>query len=427
MYSKSMWDLRKPSFGFVSTRFSGTDGVTLETKKWEAVMRDKGCDCYYMAGLLDTDPAISKLVERAFFQHEDIVEIQHELFRNKKRSRALSSRIHELAEELKTGLYEFHNEFNFDILVPENALAIPVNIPLGIAITEFISETGIPTIAHHHDFYWERQRFNSAAAMDYLRKAFPPVSPHIQHVVINSCAGEALGRRTGEKWTLIPNILDFKDVPMGIDEYTADFRKEIGLKEDDIFILQPTRIVSRKGIESAIELVKRMNHPNSVLVISHEAGDEGFEYQKRVIDYADFLGVDMRIVSNRISEERGTNKDGEKTYTLWDIYPHCDLVTYPSTYEGYGNAFVEAIYFKKPVVVNRYSIFEADIEPKGFDVIAFSGFITDGTVEQVRNVLADKARRDEMAETNYMLGWRYLSYEMLEEKLEGCLREIYGT
>jgi glycosyltransferase involved in cell wall biosynthesis len=36
-------------------------------------------------------------------------------------------------------------------------------------------------------------------------------------------------------------------------------------------------------------------------------------------------------------------------------------VTYLSGYEGFGNAFIEAIYFKKPIIVNRYSIFVEDI------------------------------------------------------------------
>lgn len=81
----------------------------------------------------------------------------------------------------------------------ENAPAIPVNVPLGLALADFVAETGIPTIAHHHDFYWERQRFHSFAAMDYLRSAFPPVQPSIQHVVINSLGGFELGRRSGVK------------------------------------------------------------------------------------------------------------------------------------------------------------------------------------------------------------------------------------
>ena len=96
------------------------------------------------------------------------------------------------------------------------------------------------------------------------------------------------------------------------------------------------------------------------------------------------MGVDLRMIADRVSEQRGVNESGKKLYTLWDVYPACDLVTYPSTYEGYGNAFVEAIYFRRPIVVNRYSIFEADIEPKGFDVIAFDHFITEQTLDDVR-------------------------------------------
>jgi glycosyltransferase involved in cell wall biosynthesis len=380
-----------------------------------------------MAGELDTDPDISFLVPKAHFKNKEILEVQHALFVEKNRTREVTSKIHALKEDIRNALDEFHRKFKFDVLVVQNALAIPVNVPLGQALTEFIAETGIPTIAHHHDFYWERQRFHSFAAMDYLRSAFPPLLPNIQHVVINSIAGLEFARRTGGSWTLVPNIMDFKILPQEIDDYNKDVRADIGLEDNSFFILQPTRLVSRKGIETAIELVSRLKRPNTALVIPHEAGDEGFSYRKRVEDYARFMGVDLRVISDRISKERGTDADGRKLYPLWDVYPHCDLVSYPSLYEGYGNAFVEAIYFRKPVMVNRYAIFEADIEPKGFQVISFDGFITSETVQNVKNTLSDTDRLSEMAETNYMLGWRYLSYEMLEEKFEALLANIYGS
>ena len=424
---KSIWGRKKPSFGFLSTRFAGTDGVSLEKEKWVDVIRSKGCESYFMAGMLDTPEDKSYLAPQAFFHHPDILEVQEALFSKKARTPAIGSRVQELKELLKAEIYAFYEKFKFDVLVPQNALAIPVNIPLGLAIAEFIYETEIPTIAHNHDFYWERQRFRSHATMDYFRQAFPPVHPCIQHVVINSIAGEELARRTGERWTLVPNVLNFSHLPTGIDDYTCDFRKEVGIDEDALFVLQPTRVVQRKGIETAVEVVKRLNHPKPVLVISHEAGDEGMEYQDRVKHFAEFLGVDLRIIADRISETRGVNAEGKKTYTLWDIYPHCDLVTYPSTYEGYGNAFVEAIYFRKPVVVNRYSIFEADIEPKGFDVVALDGYVTDEAMAEVHAILDDPKRQEVMAEKNYMLGWRYLSYEMLEEQLEMLLVNVFGS
>lgn len=86
-----------------------------------------------------------------------------------------------------------------------------------------------------------------------------------------------------------------------------------------------------------------------------------------------------------------------------------------------------AVYFKKTVVVNRYAIFTADIEPKGFDVVAFDGCITDARVDEIRSLLQTPRQVDRMVENNYMLGWRYLSYEMLEEKLEQLLINFYGA
>jgi glycosyltransferase involved in cell wall biosynthesis len=423
----SVWKRKKLSFGFVSTRFAGTDGVSLETQKWVDVLESKGCKIYYMAGELDTDPEISHLAPKAFFQHPDILKVQQTLFIEKRRSRESTQIIHALKEELRDELDRFYQKFKFDVLVVQNALAIPVNIPLGLALTEFIIESRIPTIAHHHDFFWERQRFHSFAAMDYLKSAFPPDQPNIQHVVINSLAGMELARRTGASWTLVPNIMDFKILPQEIDEYNRDLRSEIGLNDDSFIVLQPTRLVSRKGIESSIELISRLGRKNCSLIIPHEAGDEGLSYRRRVEDYAQFMGVDLRLIDDRISKERRIGSDGRKQYTLWDIYPHADLVSYPSIYEGYGNAFVEAIYFRKPVLVNRYQIFEADIEPKGFQVISFDGYITAETVKSVKESINDPIRLAEMAETNYMLGWRYLSYEMLEEKFEALLSNIYGS
>ncbi len=81
---------------------------------------------------------------------------------------------------------------------------------------------------------------------------------------------------------------------------------------------------------------------------------------------------------------------GKKIYTLNDIYPHADLITYPSTFEGFGNAFLEAIYFRKPIVVNSYSIYTIDIKPKGFSVIELDGYVTEQALNQTKKVLSDK-------------------------------------
>ena len=159
--------------GFVSTRFAGTDGVSLESAKWAKILWDHRHVSYWYAGKLDRDPEASMLVPEAYFYDRDNVWINERAFGIRQRTPALTRRINEVAAHLKDTLYEFVTKFGIDILVVENALCIPMHIPLGVALTHFIAETGTPTIAHHHDFYWERSRFAVNAVEDILAMAFP--------------------------------------------------------------------------------------------------------------------------------------------------------------------------------------------------------------------------------------------------------------
>ena len=403
--------------GFVATRLAGTDGVSLETEKWERVFEREGFTCYYFAGEIDRPKARSYLVEEAHFQHPDIRRIYNLCFGVTVRKPRVTKAIFHIKEIIKAHLYHFVRRHAIDMLVPENALTIPLNLPLGIAVTEFIAETGIPVIAHHHDFYWERQHFMTNAVWDYLNMAFPPNLPSIHHAVISSAGDNQLGLRTGISAHIIPNVMDFENPPPPVDVYAADVRRALGIKRDEIFVLQPTRVVKRKGIEHAIELVNRLGM-KAKLVISHASGDEGFDYEKRVRNYSKIMGVDTLFVSRKINEQRKFTENGHKVYTLADVYPHADLITYPSNFEGFGNAFLEAIYYSKPIVVNNYSIYSTDIKPKGFKVIEIDGYVSERAVRQTREVLTHPDLRREMVAHNYRVATKHFSYKVLQRKLE---------
>jgi glycosyltransferase involved in cell wall biosynthesis len=412
--------------GFISTRFQGTDGVTLEARKWAQVLAGMGHTCYWMAGMLDAPADVGHEAPLAFFDHPDVAAVQRQLFGVTVRSRDTTRRIQALKESLKDELYRFIEKFRLEVLIPENILAIPMHVPLGLAMTEVIAETGLPTIAHHHDFAWERERFVVSAVNDYLRSSFPGGLPGIEHVVINSMAQKELARRCSLSSVVIPNILDFETPPPALDDYSRDLRREIGLRDDDLFVLQPTRVVQRKGIEHAIELVRRLKDPRVKLVLSHPAGDEGNAYMAMLKDRIADAGIDVRFIADRVGEIRGTNAKGQKVYTLFDVYPHADLVTYPSQYEGFGNAFLEAVYFGKPVVVNTYAVYARDIDPLGFKTVEMSQLVTRETVEQVRAVLNGQGLREEWAKVNFALGLKYFSYAVARRKLAARLANLFG-
>jgi glycosyltransferase involved in cell wall biosynthesis len=413
-------------FGFVSTRFAGTDGVSLESAKWAHVLWNDRHESFWYSGLSDRDPGSSLCVPEAYFGHPEVQWINKRIWGQRRRDPLVSRRIRDMAGYLKETLYQFADQFQLDVLVPENALTIPMHLPLAVAITEFLVESGMPAIAHHHDFYWERVRFSINAVQDYLDMAFPPRLPQMVHAVINAAAQEQLSLRKGVGSQLIPNVFDFEKNAPEPDNYAADVREQIGLDPDDIFILQPTRIVPRKGIEHAVKLVSMLRNPRCKLVISHDAGDEGYEYKHMIEELAREAEVDVRFIGDRVSEVRQLDAEGRKLYTLWDLYPFADLVTYPSTYEGFGNALLEAIYFKKPVVINRYNIFVEDIEPKGFDLAVIDGFITREVISKVERLLAEPAYLQKVVEHNFVVARRYYSYATLRRHLRMMINTLTG-
>jgi len=411
--------------GFVSTRFAGTDGVTLESAKWAQLLWDYKHVSFWYAGKLDRDPNISMLVPEAYFYDRDNVWINERAFGTHGRGPDLTRRIHGVADYLKGTLYDFVESFEIEILIAENALSLPMHIPLGVALTHFLAETEIPAIAHHHDFYWERPRFSVNSVNDFLTMAFPPTLPSLQHVTINSFAQGDLAWRKGVSSIMVPNVLDFERPPAE-REHQTDFRQRIGLEPGDVMILQPTRVVPRKGIEHSIALVSQLNIPNCKLVVSHETGDEGLEYRDALVELADHSGVDLRFIHAQIPSSNPSGTGDTIDASLAEVYANADLIAYPSLYEGFGNALLEAFYYRKPVLVNRYSIFISDIEPKGFKVITMNGFLTRNVLEHVRQVISDPEYRQEMVDHNYELSKKFFSYSVLRRKLRSLITSFTG-
>jgi hypothetical protein len=161
-------------------------------------------------------------------------------------------------------------------------------------------------------------------------------------------------------------------------------------------------------------------------VISHEAGDEGDDYAAWLKETARERGVDLRMVNIHMADPMNPEVNHRDRLSLWDVYPHADFITYPSLYEGFGNAFLEAIYFKKPLLINRYATFVKDIEPKGFDLIVMDGYLTRQTVQKVREVLESSERREIMVNTNYGIAKRHYSFAMLRRWLNTLLTNFFG-
>jgi glycosyltransferase involved in cell wall biosynthesis len=247
--------------------------------------------------------------------------------------------------------------------------------------------------------------------------------PTIRHVVINSFGASQLALRTGIRATLVPNVMDF-DTPPGVaDGFCHDLRESLDIGSDEVMLLQPTRVVPRKRIERAIELARWLEKP-CCLLVTHGSGDEGSEYKAYLEDYAAALGVRVLFAATNFAAQRAVLADGQKVYALADAYRHADLVTYPSRVEGFGNAFLESIYYRRPLVMSRYEIFKTDIHPKGFRVIGFDSYINRQTVQQARDLLHSPEKVDQIVNHNFALGQKHYSFTVLRRRLGSLLDEF---
>ena len=112
---------------------------------------------------------------------------------------------------------------------------------------------------------------------------------------------------------------------------------------------------------------------------------------------------------------------------MWTVYAAADLATFCSLYEGFGNGLLEAVYFKKTVVLNRYGIFIGVIEPLGFKSITLDGYLTPEAVAAARRILNGGAERYADPERNYALARRHFSYNGLRQHLRAILTDLEGV
>jgi mannosylglucosylglycerate synthase len=288
----------------------------------------------------------------------------------------------------------------------------------------------------------------------------PPRSEKISHGVINSLAQQSLKERKGLEATVIPNVFDFDGPDWEKDSYNQDFRAQLGLSENDIVVLQATRLVRRKGIELAVDFVEALNSPERrallesrglydgrsftkddriVLVLAGYAQDDpGGAYVRALENKIKDAGIEAKFIENRVSGHRMI-RDGQKVYTLWDTYVFADFITYPSLWEGWGNQLLEAIRAKLPYLVFEYPVYAADIKDKGLIAVSLGGELSatdaaglvqvapeliETAADEAVNLLIDGQLRDRVVKHNFEAAADHYSMHALQRQLEQLIESL---
>ena len=411
------------NIAIVSMRLKYSDGVSIEAEKWARAFRILGYSVYYIAGEFNEKHPDCISIPEMSFEHPEVKSIQQKIFEKDSRgeSRELLMTIKRLKERVKVKLIREIKKREISHLSIENALSIPMNVPLGLALYEILKEHGLPAIARHHDLYWERGKFLNSPIEDMLSTVFPPGLKNLKHIVINSIAQKSLKSRSDIDAVLIPNSFDFSKIRT-VDSFNSTLRKDLGISETAIIFLQPTRIIQRKRIERSIDLLSMLSArgiKDTVLLITAGGEDSEADYIKFIKLYS--IEKNVRVIfADKIFRITRTTDGSRKFYDVQDAYVHCNFVTLPSDVEGFGNPVIEACAYKKPLFVNRYPVLE-DMLLHDFYFVLIEGSVAEATVKKTIEILKERKLREKITQRNYEIARDNYSFESLLEKLKSVI------
>ena len=429
-------------------RTGQTDGVSLEMDKWRFVLEKMGHQVVYISGT----PEAEIQIEELFYKNEKNLKFVDNAYKKLKdydSEAELKAAIETEAAVIAKKLEKEIKTAGIELLIPNNIFSLGWNLPAAVAFNKVIEKLNIKTIAHHHDFYWERE-FYSNPVCDFVKEIlteyFPPQLEEIEHVVINKIAQKELKKRKGLDSTVVPNVFDFKQPLWKPDQYNQDLRAKLGINENDIVILHATRIAERKAIELAIEFAAKLQQQNlqgelydgrefaqeNRIIFLLPGLTEGNEKYVKFLDQeAENQGVEIIWAGDFFAHQRSSQNE-EKTYSLWDSYVISDLITYTSIKEGWGNQLLEALFAKKPVVILEYPVFLSDIKEYNLNLASLGsdykkredGYIKialekfEPALKEAQKYLKDQKYRRQAVEQNFEIAAAELSYSRLEELLE---------
>lgn len=418
--------------GILIGRIGGVDGVALETEKWIKVFRKMGHEVYTLSGQFEERKLDSKwetlVPEMSFFSPEGFWGQKKAFHFPDNNLSELLEHIHFYEDLISNKIIAWARDKKIEVLVSENASALPAHLEMGLGIRKAIIELDLPSITHDHDFHWERgSRYLSPypEINKMVDDNFPLRLPNVFHAVINSYGKTTLSERFNRHSVVVPNVMNF-DLPFGdINSSNINLKQNLGLQNKDYILAQVTRIVRRKGIETAIRLIQMLDDKHAKLVITgSHSDDEGSLYYNELIDLIHELKLEGQVLfSSHIIKNYRRQIPGSNAYSLSDAYAHAKASTYFSTYEGFGNAFIESVLAKCPIFVNNYKpVYWPDIGSKGFKTVMLEdNNITNKALADMNEIIHNEKLNREIGEFNYELGKKHFSFYTLEEKLTELL------
>ncbi len=375
-------------------RVGKTDGVSIEIDTWRKILTGLGVNVKLCSGEIqnDADFVISNFesqLNATIFSIDEYVYGDNTQFKDDKTFVDIYNSQKELFKKQFRRVIE---ECNPDYVLISNVFSVGYNFPAIEAMFEVLENRKQKTVVIHHDFYWEECRYRKPRNEYFeniLKKLCPPNVLWMRHLCINSIAQKELYKRTGIRSNIMHDSINFSQKPWIINEFNCDLLNECNVSDDDLIVLQATRIVRRKNIEISMDFVKRLGQllesstpfklcngrifdpkrSKIYLLLPGYVEKRDEAYFNTLKIYAKNLGISVLYVSDKINYlDKMFIMD--KIYSLWDVYPFANLIIYPSGYEGFGNQLLEAVFARKPIILFEYPVFKTDIKATGVEYVS---------------------------------------------------------
>ncbi|MBV9020161.1 MAG: glycosyltransferase family 4 protein [Ktedonobacteraceae bacterium] len=369
-----------------------TDGVSLQMHENDRVLSQRGwnvIECsadatgensFVLPELDYSTPQVQ------IFKGSETSELQNET--------ALENAFENQVQVIKNKLRELIRQYHPQVIHIRNILSLPIHPAATVAMAECIAEhPAIGFLTQHHDFSFEDDLLPGDRKKAYeipfpsiqkrVEKALLYSAPQVHHAVINSLMQQRLLEGYGIHAAVIPDSFDFETRPTEI----ANLREKLGIRANDFVIGTMARIIPRKAIEVAVQLIADLQKRKKeflgegrgvyrrtitqdsrfLLLLPQSAGldePENSIYFTKLQRYAESLGVEICYAGDKIIAD-SAYRGGSARIPFYSLYHTVDLFMFPSYQEGFGNQFLEAVALGRGVVsCHAYPVMEADILPR---------------------------------------------------------------
>jgi glycosyltransferase involved in cell wall biosynthesis len=347
--------ISRPTAAVVSFRLGLIDGVSMVAEAWSRALRRLGFRVVTVAGEGPVDITVPGLM--------------------------LGATAPPTPAEVKAALGDA------DVVEVENLCTVPLNLPASRVVAGVLA--GRPAILHHHDPAWQRADLAAADPQHEL----PPDDPAWRHVALTNLTRRELADR-GIHATTVYNAF-----PEPHSGDRASTRAALGIADDERLVLHPVRAIPRKNLPGAVALAEALG---ATYWLTGPA-DDGY------------AGELARVLASARCPVRHCRPP---TRSIHDAYAACDVVAFPSIWEGFGNPAIEAALHRRPLAVGRYPVADE------LRALGFIWFDADEPAALDAVLSGPLATREALADHNQALARAHFSEDRLTRDIAGILDSV---